>query len=141
MTMDKLDEAMTPNADPNEKPDSDGNPIATTISNAEEISDPLDGLVERTAEDPGAPFRPEVLARLFVPGGRIEPEELAGFATPALMLVGEHDALFPGDTLRDVAGLIPGTRVVDFPGCGHSTYFEDPERFNRVVGEFVAAHA
>ena len=38
--------------------------IVETISAAEEIPDPLDGLVEKTAADPGAAFTPEVLERL-----------------------------------------------------------------------------
>jgi len=42
----------------------DLNPIVDAIDAAEEISDPLDGLVEKSAEDPGAAFAPEVLERL-----------------------------------------------------------------------------
>lgn len=37
---------------------------AEAFQAAEEIRDPLDGLVERTASDPGAPYAPEVLERL-----------------------------------------------------------------------------
>lgn len=40
------------------------NLIAAAIYAAEDMRDPLDGLVERTATDPGAPFVPEVLERL-----------------------------------------------------------------------------
>ena len=40
------------------------NLIAAAIDAAEDILDPLEGLVERTATDPGAPFRPDVLERL-----------------------------------------------------------------------------
>ena len=40
------------------------NLIAETIGAAEEILDPLDGLIERSASDPGAAFAPEVLERL-----------------------------------------------------------------------------
>ena len=40
------------------------NAIADAIDSAEEIRDPLDGLVERTAINPGAPFVPDTLARL-----------------------------------------------------------------------------
>jgi hypothetical protein len=42
----------------------DLNPILDAIDAAEEIPDPLDGLVEKSAEDPGAAFTPEVLERL-----------------------------------------------------------------------------
>jgi hypothetical protein len=38
--------------------------VAAVIDAAEEVRDPLEGLVERTAADPGAPFMPEALAAL-----------------------------------------------------------------------------
>ena len=38
--------------------------IATAIDAAEDIRDSLEGLVERTATDPGAPFAPDALERL-----------------------------------------------------------------------------
>jgi hypothetical protein len=40
------------------------NLIAAAIDAAEDIRDPLEGLVERTATDPGAPFAPDALERL-----------------------------------------------------------------------------
>src|SRR5262249_46294285 len=40
------------------------NPIAEAMGAAEDIPDPLDGLVEECAVDPGAAFAPEVLKRL-----------------------------------------------------------------------------
>jgi len=40
------------------------NLIVEVIGAAEEVSDPLDGLVEMSATDPGAPFVPDVLERL-----------------------------------------------------------------------------
>jgi pimeloyl-ACP methyl ester carboxylesterase len=42
--------------------------------------------------------------------------------------------------MRDVAALIPGAQLVSFPELGHSTYFEDADRFNRVVAEFLEEH-
>jgi hypothetical protein len=38
--------------------------VAAAIEAAEEVRDPLDGLVERTRTDAGAPFRPETVAAL-----------------------------------------------------------------------------
>jgi hypothetical protein len=35
------------------------------IDAAEDIRDPLEGLVERTETDPGAPFEPDALVRLI----------------------------------------------------------------------------
>ena len=40
------------------------NLIAGAIGAPEEICDPLEGLADKTAADPGAPFMPEVLERL-----------------------------------------------------------------------------
>ena len=40
------------------------NLIADAIDAAEDIRDPLDGLVEKTSVDPGSPFEPDVLERL-----------------------------------------------------------------------------
>src|SRR5262249_16893934 len=39
------------------------NLVAATIGAAEDIRDPLDGIVEKAATDPGAPFAPDVLER------------------------------------------------------------------------------
>src|SRR4030095_7511324 len=38
--------------------------IAAAIDEAEDIRDPLEGLIEKTATDPAAPFMPEVLQQL-----------------------------------------------------------------------------
>ena len=75
MTRDKIDETETPDTVPNEIPDDDKNPVAAAIAAAEEIPDPLDGLIERTADDPGAPFAPEVLERISA----MKKEDRAGF--------------------------------------------------------------
>jgi hypothetical protein len=40
------------------------NLIAAIVDAAEDIRDPLDGLVEKSADDPGAPFVPDALERL-----------------------------------------------------------------------------
>ncbi len=40
------------------------NLIVAAIEAAEDIHDPLEGLVEKTATDPGAPFAPDTLVRL-----------------------------------------------------------------------------
>ncbi|WP_417719574.1 hypothetical protein [Salipiger sp.] len=53
----------------------DLNPILDAIDAAEEIPDPLDGLVEKSAEDPGAAFTPEVLERLVA----LKSEDRAAF--------------------------------------------------------------
>lgn len=83
---------------------------------------------------------PTALAALLAEEARISPDELASYRTPTLVLAGEHDLLFPREMMAHVAELIPGAELRDFPGCGHSTYFEDPRAFNEHVGAFVAKH-
>ena len=53
------------------------NLIADAINAAEDIRDPLDGLVEKTAANPGSPFEPEVLGRL----GALKKEDRSAFET------------------------------------------------------------
>ena len=38
--------------------------IASIMNETEEVRDPLEDLVERSKDDPGAPFEPEELSRL-----------------------------------------------------------------------------
>lgn len=71
---------------------------------------------------------------------RIEKAQLARHAVPTLLVAGEEDEIFSPEGLEEAAGWIPGARFVKLARVGHSTYFEDPRAFNRVVGEFLAAH-
>ena len=85
-------------------------------------------------------FDQSTLARSGDESARIRPEALEGYAVPTLVLSGERDALFPPDVLKHVAETIPGAEIRSFPGVGHSTYFEEPDGFNQVVGEFLSRH-
>ena len=67
------------------------------------------------------------------------PGELATAGVPILFLVGEEDALFPPDIVRDVHRLVKGSRFVELPATGHSGYFESPAMFNEAVLGFLAS--
>ena len=62
------------NGDETNKPE---NLIAAAIDAAEDIRDPLEGLVERTATDPSAPFAPDILVRLAA----LKKDDRAAFET------------------------------------------------------------
>ena len=68
---------------------------------------------------------------------RVSADQLADYRVPTLLLACEHDLLFPASAIHEAAEQIPGALVYDFAGVGHSSYFEDPATFNRVVGEFL----
>jgi 3-oxoadipate enol-lactonase len=57
---------------------------------------------------------------------------------PTMLLVGEEDALAPAHVMEMMAQRIPQSRFVKVPGSGHSTYFEKPDDFNRIVGNFLS---
>jgi 3-oxoadipate enol-lactonase len=83
---------------------------------------------------------PGALTRLALQEVMTDPAALADWTIPTLLICGEHDRLFAPDVLADVAAAIPGARFECLPYAGHSPYFETPDEFNRVVGEFLSQH-
>lgn len=57
---------------------------------------------------------------------------------PCLNLYGTQSGCFPPEGCEAVGTLIPNCRNVAFEGCNHWLYLEEPERFNALVGDFVA---
>ncbi len=64
--------------------------------------------------------------------------DLARFKVPTLLIVGQEDLIFPVHVMQAAQKLIPGSRLEIVPGAAHSTHFEQPQVFNRLVGEFFA---
>lgn len=62
-------------------------------------------------------------------------------AVPTLVVVGEHDRIATPDYARDMAARIPGARFVEIEGASHVSNMDRPEHFNRVLLEFLRAHA
>ncbi len=61
-----------------------------------------------------------------------------GSSCPALLLRGEHSHLLSADHARDmVRRRTAPTSLVEFPGCGHWLYEDDPVRFADTVREFL----
>jgi pimeloyl-ACP methyl ester carboxylesterase len=83
---------------------------------------------------------PAALGRTALHEVMTDPGRLGGWSIPTLLVGGTHDRLFAPAVLREVAAAIPGATWCEIPVAGHSPYFETPDAFNRVVGEFLAAH-
>jgi pimeloyl-ACP methyl ester carboxylesterase len=60
------------------------------------------------------------------------------FAGRLLVCVGEHDPFFPVDEAKALAASAPNGRAEVFAGAGHLLMLEQPQRFDAVVGEFLA---
>jgi pimeloyl-ACP methyl ester carboxylesterase len=60
--------------------------------------------------------------------------------TPTLLLTGDSDLFAPPPILRMFAARIKGAEVVIVPEAGHSTYWEQPDMFNRAVLQFLGKH-
>ncbi|KNB50727.1 alpha/beta fold hydrolase [Streptomyces caatingaensis] len=56
---------------------------------------------------------------------------------PALLLRGGDSFLLSSATARRMARERPGTRLREFPGCGHWLHEDDPDGFAREVGAFL----
>jgi len=63
--------------------------------------------------------------------------ELAAVRVPALVVVGEHDALTPPDVATAMHRAIPHARLAVLPNAGHLSNLEAPDEFNAAVADFL----
>jgi 3-oxoadipate enol-lactonase len=63
---------------------------------------------------------------------------LPSVRTPALVLYGEEDVASSADETKRLAALIPGGQFVSFPGARHLPNVEAPDRFNRILLDWLA---
>jgi pimeloyl-ACP methyl ester carboxylesterase len=62
---------------------------------------------------------------------------LAHVAVPALVIVGEEDAITPLEKAKQLAETVPNARLVTIPGAGHLSNLENESAFNAAVHEFL----
>jgi non-heme chloroperoxidase len=56
---------------------------------------------------------------------------------PALVCVGRQSKMFPWEGSAYVGKHIPGARTMFFEHSGHMSFYEEPDKFNQTVREFV----
>lgn len=56
---------------------------------------------------------------------------------PVLITYGEGSNYYPEENSRYMHGRLPDSTLAGFPGCGHALHIQDPERFNRVLIDFL----
>ena len=71
-------------------------------------------------------------------GARLDCRDmLARFNGPALVIVGEQDAVTPLEKADQMADLLADSRRVVIPGAGHLSNQEAPEAFNAALDAFL----
>ena len=104
---------------------------------AAEHPDELDALLRDRLEFPTPPgcWRAQYEACRDWTARRSPVEEIG---SPVLVVHGDADRIVPYENGVEVARRIPHARFETFAGAGHLLFVEEPERFNRLVGEFLA---
>jgi 3-oxoadipate enol-lactonase len=64
-------------------------------------------------------------------------DRIADIAAPTLVLHGTEDAVVDARNAELLAERIPGARLELLTGCGHLPFWEEPERFSRLIKEFL----
>jgi len=70
-------------------------------------------------------------------GGVAVENRLAELGMPTLLIWGRHDHIFPPSHAESAKAKLRNGRVEIFDGSGHTPQMEEPERFNRLVLEFL----
>ena len=102
-------------------------------------NDPHASHVEATRQMLGACSRDTIrdagtaLLSLDLTGG------LSKVTTPTLVIVGTADALTPPRDSQRIADLIPGARLVEYPGAGHMLMYERSDEVDALIMEFARA--
>jgi len=65
---------------------------------------------------------------------------LPRIACPTLVLVGQSDLLTPPEHAQEMAALIPASRLEVLPKCGHLLTWEQPQRVNDLLIDWLAGH-
>ena len=62
---------------------------------------------------------------------------LKNITVPTLIIVGRHDFITNVSMAEEMAKNIPNARLEVFEDSGHFAFVEEPEKFYRVIKEFV----
>jgi 3-oxoadipate enol-lactonase len=58
---------------------------------------------------------------------------------PTLVVSGDEDTVYPEAQARELARRIPGAQLAMIQGAGHLPNLEQPQRFNKIVMDFIKA--
>lgn len=90
--------------------------------------------LEKMSRPPGPPAPPQPVRN------RLTFALLETIKAPTFLVTGDADLYAPPPVLQLFAARIKGSKTSIFPEAGHSTYWEQPELFNRAVLKFLGKH-
>ena len=90
--------------------------------------------LEHISRPPGPPAPAQPLKN------RITFALLETISVPALLLTGDADMFAPPPVMKMFAARIRRAETLVVPEAGHSTYWEQPDAFNRAVLDFIRKH-
>ena len=64
-------------------------------------------------------------------------EKLISIKSPTLIIWGENDPVIPVKYAQSFVSGIDDCRFVKMDNCGHTPYVESPDRFYKIVSEFL----
>jgi 3-oxoadipate enol-lactonase len=104
----------------------------------------------------GSAATPELRAEVIDTMGNIDPAayrlgaaavwladqraRVAAIGVPALIMVGEEDAITPPALSEELHRLIPNSHLERIPSAGHLANAEQPQAFNRAIESFLSSH-
>jgi pimeloyl-ACP methyl ester carboxylesterase len=92
-------------------------------------------LVHHMAEDTGCEaYLRQQTAIMTRPDAR---SLLASITCPTLVLVGDGDELTPPNLSQEIAGAIPGAKLVVVPDCGHLSTLERPDEISAALEQWM----
>jgi len=66
-------------------------------------------------------------------------EDLPNFTMPVCLIWGEHDKVTPPKVAHEFHSLLPNSKLHWVPLCGHAPMWEHPEKFSKIVLQWLKA--
>jgi pimeloyl-ACP methyl ester carboxylesterase len=82
----------------------------------------------------------QAMRRLAGAGGEISLADARRVECPALVIAGDGDPFNPIDSVKELAGALPGAGLLVFPGAGHDLLGERRAQLLVVVRRFLEQH-
>ncbi|MBN9663856.1 MAG: alpha/beta hydrolase [Acidobacteria bacterium] len=92
--------------------------------------------IKEMLKDPKVPARDRKVTEMMLSEPQIKLAELEKITVPALILASDHDMISDEHTV-DIYHHIPNAQLQIFANATHMIPFDDPDRFNSVVANFL----